>query len=186
MSRLKFNAHFEIQSYLLQLLEGAQKECVFPKINRIADIFFENKVFEIQVSPISTEEVQNRIVDYESQGLKVFWLLHERSFNKKILNLSEGYLREVKKAYFVRTLPGQDVFIYDQHEEFDGRRRIYASPPLPIDLTHPTDRGFKGDLSDRNLLFPSSKKKKFNFKKAYLNWLNQAVIHVSLPPGEDG
>ena len=50
----------------------------FPKINRIADVYFkyqnEGYVFEIQKSPMSETEFRKRILDYRRVGIKIIWI----------------------------------------------------------------------------------------------------------------
>ncbi|MBA3285957.1 MAG: hypothetical protein H0U27_12990, partial [Nitrosopumilus sp.] len=71
---VKSAEHLHTQLYILSQLP--EKKCFmerrFPEINRIADICWESKkiIFEIQCSPISVEEIQERNRDYQSAGFE--------------------------------------------------------------------------------------------------------------------
>src|SRR5262245_39423564 len=59
-------------------------EHAFVEIDRIADctIMSHKLVFEIQCSPLSTEEAMRRTEAYERIGYRVVWLLHDLVYNK--------------------------------------------------------------------------------------------------------
>jgi hypothetical protein len=131
------------------MLRESHREVRVSTIKRIADLVWEEYVFEIQVSPISLSEAQARIRDYQKAGYKVIFLLHDRRYNRSFLTSSEAYLRHTKNAYYAHADPRGEVFIYDQYEKVSGKRRILKSPPLPVDLDRPYGKGFSGDLSNR-------------------------------------
>ena len=126
--------HLTIQKSLLSFLPQGKLEHHFPSINRIADVVLLSQkiIFEIQCSPISLEEVQNRIRDYESLGFKVIWILHHHKFNLEIASPAEIYLRR-HLSYFTSITRYGHGFFYDQLEFFDGLRRVYKGPPLILE-----------------------------------------------------
>jgi len=134
MVKVNFNPHLQLQRYIESLCPNALLECRFPHINRIADVLIGQTVFEIQVSPITVSEVQERNHDYESQGLTIVWLLHDKRYNQKLLPYAEGYLRKQRYALFFRVEHTGECLIYNQFEKIEGRVRIVRSPPQPIDL----------------------------------------------------
>lgn len=131
-------AHLQMQEFLLNTLpkNEAAMEQRFPQIQRIADVFWKEQktVFEIQCSPISIDEAMQRNLDYESLGLKVVWLLHDRLFNKKRCKESELFLRK-EGAYFFSL--GKEVRIYDQWEKLKGPFRIYRGMPRHVAIHLP-------------------------------------------------
>lgn len=126
-------AHLRIQLHLKSLIPEVQLEKIYPAIQRIADVAWESRkiVFEIQCSPISIQEVLQRMADYTSAGLQVVWVLSDRQFNKKKLTTSEQFLRSIPCYYFHNTL------IYDQFDVVYQSYRLFKGPPLPVDLTDP-------------------------------------------------
>lgn len=93
--------HLKIQLDLQNRM-GAKMEVPFPQIKRIADIVWDAHkiVFEIQISPISPEEVAKRIFDYQSQGYQVVWLLYDKTFNQDRVSLAENYLKNQHTHYY--------------------------------------------------------------------------------------
>lgn len=125
-------AHHEIQCYLKKQIDVLELE---KKIGgRRADCVWEDSkiVFEIQISPISLNEVQNRIDDYSKQGYQVVWILHDQVFNVRTVSRAEKFLRHFCATYYCN-----GGCIYDQLEVVQGERRIYKGEPLVIDLRQP-------------------------------------------------
>src|SRR5581483_7947193 len=93
-------AHLKIQHHLKSLLNTAILEKPFPEIKRIADVVWEEEkiVFEVQVSPISKEEVEERCLDYEKMGYTPIWILYNKNFNQNVLSQAELFLRK-KQCY---------------------------------------------------------------------------------------
>lgn len=129
--------HLHIQLQLLSLLtEEAKMECVFSSIGRIADVAWHTRkiIFEIQFSPISLEEVQNRNNDYRQIGYEVIWILHEKQFNKNALCSAEHFLRTTS-CYFTNIDRTGRGIIYDQFEVFKGHRRLFKGPALKVEIS---------------------------------------------------
>lgn len=147
--------HIQLQLAVQSLLPEGQVERSFPEIGRIADVACEKskRIFEIQVSPISAEEVKARCADYESLGYQVIWILHEKRFNKRILTGAELALRK-KCRYFSNFTEDGKGIIYDQFEQLEGARRLKRGPRLRVDLKtfsmQPLSHA--GDLINRILL----------------------------------
>ncbi len=93
-------SHLQIQLHLKAL----EPQLILEKKieNRIADAVWEEKkiVFEIQFSPISLEEVQNRCRDYQRLGYTPIWILHDRRFNRPWMSPAEEYLRTHATTFF--------------------------------------------------------------------------------------
>lgn len=130
----KSMAHLQTQLFLKQKLEESFLEYPFPSIGRIADVFWkkENTVFEIQCSSLSLSEAQKRCEDYTSLGLKVIWILHDKTFNKKNLSAAEAFLR-LKGCFFTNFDDKGRGLIYDQFELVQKNRRLFWGHLLEID-----------------------------------------------------
>jgi len=109
--------HLQVQTYLQRLLPKGQCELEkhFSPINRIADVVWEpcKIVYEVQCSPISKEEVENRNKDYFSIGYNIVWILHERCFNHWRVKSAELFLMQ-SPHYFTNINPLGKGVIYDQ------------------------------------------------------------------------
>lgn len=70
--------HLKTQFELAKLFQG-HIEQRFPSIGRIGDVYVSSKslVIEVQYSPIKMEEVIKRVLDYQSIGLCVLWILQK-------------------------------------------------------------------------------------------------------------
>jgi competence protein CoiA len=115
--------HLLIQNLISFQVHGAEQEVRFPKINRIADIAWNDYkiVFEVQCSPISQEEVKARNADYSAVGWSVIWILYDKLFNRKKVSAAEAYLLH-HTHYFSDT-----ATIYDQaHVTRRGIRQYFT------------------------------------------------------------
>lgn len=112
-----------------------QIERPFIKVNRVADLLWENEkiVFEIQCSPLTEKEAEMRIRDYRSSGYEVVWLLDDKRYNKRALRPAEEYLRR-HSAYYVSIKQGLLSEYYDQFEVFALGQRVRRGKRLRIDL----------------------------------------------------
>lgn len=130
--------HLRIQLILHSLFPGSAIEKPYPQIGRIADVSWEEKalVFEVQCSPISLSEAEERCRDYEKIGLTPIWILHDKRYNKWRLNASEAFLRQRPCYYTNINASGQGIF-YDQFEVFKGAKRRFTGVKLKINLTEP-------------------------------------------------
>jgi competence protein CoiA len=145
-------AHLQIQLHLKSLIPNLILEKRVA--GRIADTLWEEEkiVFEVQCSPLSLEEAQDRCQDYTALGYTPVWILHDKEFNGRRLSPAEAFLRRHTPTYFT-----DGSRIYDQFEVCHQSRRLYASLPLLIDAAHPRRKdlsaglSFQGDLSDQNL-----------------------------------
>lgn len=168
--------HIAAQAALLALLPNSSVEHPFPDIDRIADVVWPEQkiVFEIQCSPISLEEVQERIADYASCGFTCLWILHEKTFNQRRLSAAESHLRTVG-CYFTDINQKGNGLFYDQYEILLGPRRTYRGPPLPVNFLEPPQRQTK-------LLPPEPS---LSLKKIYKRWLRRLLASLSEPPQGD-
>ncbi|MBI2061992.1 MAG: hypothetical protein HYT87_19810 [Nitrospirae bacterium] len=77
--------HYQMQETVHEHLakdpdnRSVQMERFFPKIMRVADVYFERSgypyVVECQVSPIDPREIRARETDYAKAGAKIIWIL---------------------------------------------------------------------------------------------------------------
>jgi competence protein CoiA len=134
----KSQEHVQAQLKLWNLIDSseAQLECPFLAIGRIADVAWHARktIFEIQCSPITEEEVQQRNRDYNSLGYDVIWILHEKKFNQRTVSAAERYLRSTGCYFTNLDAYGRGMF-YDQFEVIKASRRLFKGPPLPLSLT---------------------------------------------------
>jgi competence protein CoiA len=137
--------HIQAQLALKNCLPEAGLEKPFPTIGRIADVAWEEKkmIFEIQCSPISLEEVQNRNRDYASLGWKVIWILHDNRYNKRKLTPVEIFLRQ-NGCYFTDIDSSGNGIFYDQFEVLNRFFRAFRGPKLSVNPAT-----FTGSLADR-------------------------------------
>lgn len=180
----KSAVHLHIQLILQKMFtsETIHLEHRFPEIGRIADVVWMNQklIIEIQVSPISAEEVAARNRDYNSIGYQVIWILHDRQFNRAQLSFAERHLRS-STHYFTNINRFGNGFFYDQYAEIHFKKRIRRSPRLSVDLTQfvfvnskqlprhfPQERkkwafSFKGDLFHHPYAWEPTKRKRIRF-----------------------
>jgi competence protein CoiA len=133
-------AHLQIQCYLSQLLPLGEAfvEHRFPQIGRIADVAWVSRglIFEIQCSPISSEEIAARNRDYGSLGYQVIWILHDSQFNRRRLSAAEMELEGGIHYFSNMDAEGRGI-IYDQFDVKQEGRRVKKLTPLPVDLSQP-------------------------------------------------
>lgn len=112
-----------------------QLERRFPSLGRIGDAVHEELkiVFEIQCSPISFKEIEERNRDYAQLGYRVLWIFHDQQFNQKRLSEAEFFL---KSAYYFSNMnkEGQGE-IYDQFAHVRGTIRKQRLSRLLLDIT---------------------------------------------------
>lgn len=134
--------HICVQRQLLYQLVDVTLEKPFPKINRIADVVWEEKklIFEVQCSPISISEVKARNRDYGSVGYEVIWILHDKRYNRRYLTPAENFLRSGTALYTnIRT--EVSGVIYDQDEYVSAYYRSSRGHRLVVDPRNPVRRG---------------------------------------------
>ncbi len=148
---LKSEEHLQAQLAILNALPAGegQIERIFSSINRIADVAWEARkiIFEIQCSPISLDEVKQRVKDYQAYGFEVVWILHDKRFNMRRVSAAEMHLRQ-QTCYFTNmSKEGKGAF-YDQFEIIKGHLRLFKSPPTRINPTQliPTPVSFPTPL----------------------------------------
>lgn len=201
--------HLQVQWYLLNLLKGedVRLERRFPEVSRIADVVWEDQklVFEVQCSPISQIEVEERNRDYGSLGYRVVWILHERRFLKRNVTAAELWLQE-HPHYFTNFNAEGEGEIYDQLHLIDKGLRVFSTPKSSVDLASPLignqEVVFKGDWNARSvaedqdavsvweeflkrrklLQTPKSLRLWIEVKRWYLNILNLALQSLSSMP----
>ena len=132
--------HLEIQRFIASLLPSGEGrlERPFPEVRRIGDVVWEEKkiVFEVQCSPISQTEVEERVRDYGRAGFTVVWILHDKRYNKRSLGAAECIIRD-GPSFYVKTPQKGDPIIYDQYELVQKARRSIKGDPLRVDLAAP-------------------------------------------------
>lgn len=182
----KTDEHIATQERLLETLPGSVAEHPFAEIGRIADIFWESQklVFEVQVSPITWQEVKERNQDYASLGLQVIWIFHELYFNRFRMKAVEHFNRQWP-SYFSDIRSDGTGRIYDQHALCLKGRRLWRGPKLEVDLSCLAPANWRGrarSLANRR------KKQTFAFQGDYYHNSYDAVIDQAeskfLPPVE--
>jgi len=110
--------HQAVQNHLLNILPKVTLERRFPSIDRIADVFWKEKniVFEVQVSPITYEEVLKRNRDYAQLGIDVIWIFHKTHFGRKKRKKAERALHEGTYYYTDIDQDGQGTFYDKEHK----------------------------------------------------------------------
>ncbi|MDN3506114.1 MAG: competence protein CoiA family protein [Simkaniaceae bacterium] len=179
--------HLHLQLYLQTLLgPDTILEKPFPQINRIADVFHNRTVYEIQYSPMTLAEAKARTRDYTSLGLNLVWILHDHTFNKT--SPTEQYLR-TQTTYFTNMDKEGDGLIYDRLTPYGKRPvNLRIQKPLP-DRTWPKSlqprsqtwrhyhQGDYFDLALQNKLQEDTKKPplRHRLKEGYLALLHHLL-----------
>jgi competence protein CoiA len=136
----KSATHLAVQQRLLSLLPfgEARLEVAFPEIGRIADLYWEKAkiVFEVQCSPISKQEVEERSSDYRRLGLTPVWILHANRYNRRRLTEAEEWLTSHPHYYTTIDETGKGLF-FDQWSQISGGVRHQRSPKLTVELNCP-------------------------------------------------
>lgn len=131
--------HLQVQLYLEQLIgNGIVLEKRFPQIQRIADVCWEKEklIFEIQCSPISIQEVDERNRAYRSLGYQVVWILHDARFNQKRISAAELFL-EAQLHYYTNMSDQGEGMIYDQFHLLQGFNKKRQQGPFPVQIDRP-------------------------------------------------
>jgi len=171
----KSQIHLAIQNYLLHLLPDNEVtlECRFSEIQRIADVVWMPKrlIFEVQCSPITAEEVQQRNQDYERLGFQVVWIFHDRRFNRWRVTAAEETLMD-RPFYFTNMDAEGRGMIYDQTCLIQKGIRRERSERSEVDLSRPLagNNGqvrFEGDCRDQSFVKPNRNEKQ---PKNWLKW----------------
>lgn len=133
--------HIQVQTYLYHLLpeNDCVLECPFPTVSRIADVVWKSKklIFEVQCSPITQEEVQNRCQDYRSCGYEIIWILHEKTFNRWKLCAAEVFLQD-QTHYFTNMNKEGKGMIYDCYASIERGVRKKRMKSVEVQLNLPT------------------------------------------------
>ena len=104
----KTDQHLLLQKLLNAAYPGSEQEFRFPTIGRIADVAHVDKkiIFEVQCSPMTSEEMQQRVQDYGQVGFQVIWILSDSTFLKKKVSAFEMALQDFPHYY----AKGQNVY----------------------------------------------------------------------------
>lgn len=131
--RKKSFSHLAVQEYLCKRFSKGFMEYYFPSINRFADVVIPSLklIFEVQCSSITLQEVRARQKAYAKTGYQLIWILHDKTFNKRILTEVEEYLRHFP-CYYTNIEAGGRGFIYDQHAVYSNVKRLYIGRKCPI------------------------------------------------------
>jgi len=133
-------AHLMLQQFLKkQLPEGeVELEHRFPEIGRIADVAWIPKrlIYEIQCSPITSEEIEKRNASYAAIGYQVVWIFHDSRYNQVRLTAAENTLLN-HPHYFSNMNAMGEGKIYDQFAIFRKGKRAHRLPKTAVDLSSP-------------------------------------------------
>lgn len=132
--------HLQIQLFILNAIPMCELEKRFPLINRIADAVWQEKklVFEIQCSPITAREIEERNNDYQSLGYQIIWILHDQLYNKTRLTAAEFFLQ--KSPHYFTNMNSEGLgYIYDQCDHIENGKRLktISIRKIKIDSYHP-------------------------------------------------
>ncbi len=132
----KTEEHIAIQGLIQAQLgeEISVEEMRFAEIGRVADVAWPDKklIFEVQCSPISAQEIEERNRDYGSCGWDVVWILYDKTFLQAKLTSAERYLL-FHTHYF-----SDATCIYDQCFDIQNKRSaLTLKRPLQIDKIKP-------------------------------------------------
>lgn len=112
--------HIATQNFVQKAIgdHECQQEVYFEEIRRVADLAWHAKkiVIEIQCSPISALEVEERTHDYESLGWAVIWIFHQKTFNHQKITEAERFV--IGRTHYYTNIDEQQGSIYDQYQEF--------------------------------------------------------------------
>ena len=135
-------AHLYLQRLLKDRIAttDVEIECRFPSIGRIADVAWLSKqlIFEIQYSPISAAEVNQRNADYASIGYRVIWIFFDGRYNQRSLTAAEDALSHSPHYFTNVNIHGEGI-IYDQFSLIESGMRIRSLPRTEVNLAFPYD-----------------------------------------------
>lgn len=193
--------HLQTQLRLYAMLPSGEVELEkrFSEIGRVADVVWTAKqlIFEIQCSPITSEELLLRNRDYASKGYQVVWIFHDKRFNQWRLSSAEQSVQN-SPHYFTNIDADGNGDIYDQFDIIDSGLRKHALTPLPIQPEQPQNVSkpilkndfskkikerienwplhFKGDLIDLNAL-----QEKPEWAEEYMKNISEAEAQLEKP-----
>lgn len=127
--------HLQTQLHLFNKLPPG--ECLleyrFPEIKRIGDVAWvpHKLIFEIQCSPITSDEVKKRNQDYRSVGWEVIWILHDKRYNQWRMSAAEEALC-LSSHYFTNMDAEGKGIIYDQFNVIDKGIRKHKMESLEV------------------------------------------------------
>lgn len=128
----KSASHIAVQRLIREQIgqERTIEEMRFGEIGRVADVAWPEKkwLFEVQCSPISALEVEERMRDYARLGYQVIWILHDKTFNRRLLAAAELFLQS-KTHYFTDGLS-----IYDECQLIWQHQRAVRSCRAIVNL----------------------------------------------------
>ena len=155
----------------------------FPQVQRIADLYWplHRLVIEVQCSPLSICDLQQRTEDYRSMELFVVWLLHTRSFR----NWHHPMQTCAIPHYFTNLDTLGHGMIYDRRHGYDAHtfpiklHQVMTAPyPSPIMHRAQWPLHWKGDLIDHALKkeepIPPSP---IQWKKKIYCWIEKWIDH---------
>jgi competence protein CoiA len=125
----KTQEHITIQELICRQIgeKNTVEEMHFPEISRIGDVVWAEKklVFEVQCSPISAQEIEERNSDYARAGYDVVWILYDKTFNKKKQSQAELIL-SFRTHYY-----SDGEHFYDLLRPY-ARRNLFVNEIQPI------------------------------------------------------
>jgi len=123
--------HVAVQQRIVEKIGEHQciQELFFPQISRIADIALpkEKVVFEIQISPMSQEEVIARTKDYRSVNWHIIWILHVQTFGKRSASAFERALQTI--PHYFTDLDAHSGSVWDELSSVKGQLRHWFNFP---------------------------------------------------------
>ena len=157
-------AHMLVKHSLARWLERqgcpSMVERRFPEIDRIADVYFEylNRpyVLEIQKSPISDTEYQQRIADYQKIGATVLWVfLGPVTQNKNLYQLPPVMLGRNSDRLFHFCIRTAKLTIFEQLVFVTGSKiyaQVICKPLGSLQISHLIDSSQDGSFFEDSWL----------------------------------
>lgn len=170
--------HLAVQKYIQNKLPKGEIQLEVPFPSHVADVVWkkEKLIFEVQCSKMQIKEAKKRIEDYNKLGYTVVWILHDLTFNKRFVKPLERFLRN-SCCYYTNITTSGHGFIYDQFELYEWNKRSILSPPLVINISKRTKKGF---LNDRFSQKEDPTKKRKSFIKKLTTRYDEALFKFAL------
>lgn len=138
--------HLAVQEmFKSKFAQGCQLERWFPSQSRIADIFLPDYglVIEVQYSPISPQEVLQRVFDYQTLGLEVIWILDFERFLGGFWDF--GHLLCHLPHYYAKRNKQDHLQIFDYLEGYYQLLENFTLWNRDFEKTHSLNQNWKSN-----------------------------------------
>jgi hypothetical protein len=129
--RFKNTLHSSVQKWLIEKLgqDNCTEECFFPSIHRIADVAYhpQKVVFEVQLSPMTAQEMIERTEAYYRASWHVIWILHSHTFGRYEASELEEAISLI--PHYFTDIGYRFGRLYDESSFVRGNRRVFLGLP---------------------------------------------------------